>query len=191
MAKRRDLDTILRTMFSKRPVTRSRKIKQVDNKGKEKETTVNVVITGKSIVHFRNEDGNTYNCFISPYEMYFDKTNSHGQKDDKDLTEMTKSVEKILNDAAENNNYRIEIDRKAVSEYYKEHKHYGNNGSPKPYVIQTEKGNIGVNPDYLLNILDWCRSDFVNVNPHQLSYGIIYTWSEDWNNMAMVLPCRI
>lgn len=175
MGRRRNRETILKTMFDKRPILNRVSQKVKDKKGKEQTINVGVPMIGKIEV-----DG--YNCFIGSYEMFFDATNSYSQPFNEKLATNRNLVKKVLDDAKLNNTIRVEIDRKTLSDYYKKYK------SIVPYIIETENFKIGVHPEYLLNILDWCGSDFVNVDS---PVSPILTWSDNYNNMAIALPRRI
>lgn len=54
----------------------------------------------------------------------------------------------------------LEVNRKELDLFIKTKAHKGN-GKYKPYVIETEYGLIGINPEYLQTALDYCQTDVI------------------------------
>lgn len=190
MARKRENKTILKELFKKYPIIRKEKITEVSKNGKETEKMVDIPLVGRVEADI---NGKRYNGFMSPYFVYLDDENSYDYDLMKRHLDYAKSANRIVSDSLHNNYYRIDLYRDIIKDHINKCKSEGNK---MVYKIEFEKDKVfGVNPEYLLNILDFCDTDYIYINPDSYQIAPIITFTEDdeyeHSKIALTLPCRI
>ena len=203
MARTKTKESIIKEMFKHSALTKDGKITKINKKGESKEVDVKIPLIGKIDSEIHSEK---YICFMTPYEVLADKNSDYGYSviDDTEerVADYGKSAKRILEDAIHSCNYRVYIGIDNVKQYIKEYKEsHKTLGSRKVFIVNYEGDKkFGVNPDYLLSILQWCDTDYVWIieEKHESSYILTVPESDnsdyiDWTpeRIGLTLPVRI
>ena len=196
MARTRTREGILKDTFKSAPITRKGKITKTNKKGESKEINVDIPVVGKIETEIR---GNRYNAYMTTHCILLDDIDldhGYGSPDDTEesIKEYGESCKRIVENVLHDNYYAIRLYKDVIKDWIVKCKEEKNKSA---YRIEFEKDKvIGVNPEYLLNILNWCDTDTIYINPdHYKISPILALYDDDteWYQkaMAITLPVRI
>ena len=127
-------------------------------------------------------DGMEYNCFLDGHRIFMDSEMDYGYpKVDKETKfDVTKFVNLDL--------YRykkVEVNRNELDIFIKTHKNEG-----IPYVIKINEQYIGMNPNFLKDMLDFTETDFIYVElgDSEIVKTPFYSINKDKTKVVMTLP---
>lgn len=142
--------------------------------------------TDKRLVNTAHKQPNGEYHFINGY-VIFTASESYGFRE-AEPHELLKTDKMFPNDYDLENSF--EVNRKELDLFIKTKAHKGNGKyDKKPYVMETENGIIGVNPEFLQTALDYCQDNTIRFGKIEEGKGLkSHIVIEGENVKALVLP---